>query len=49
MKKYHSFYLEESLLKKLQEQAAKEGRSFNNYVIKILSDHAKAYDSKNEI
>ena len=46
-KKYHSFYLEMELIKKLQEQAVKEGRSFNNYITKILDDHAQTYDSKN--
>ena len=42
-KKYHSFYLEEDLIKKLQDQASEDGRSFNNYVTKILEDHYKTY------
>jgi len=46
-KKQYNTYLEESLIKKLQEQAAKEGRPVNNYISKILEDATKTYDSKN--
>lgn len=36
MKKQYGFRLEESLVKKGQEQAKKEDRSFNSWVERIL-------------
>lgn len=45
-KKYHSFYLDENLIKKLQDEASEDGRSFNNYITKILENRPKSYNSK---
>ena len=40
--------IEKELKSQLEEQAKKEGRSFNNLIIKILKDHVQDLDDRDK-
>ena len=40
--------IEKELKSQLEEQAKKEDRSFNNYVVKILKDHVQALEDRDK-
>ena len=40
--------IEKELKSQLEEQAKKEGRSFNNLIINILKEHVKSWEDKDK-
>ena len=40
--------IEKELKSQLEEQAKKEGRSFNNLIINILKDHVQALEDRDK-